>query len=90
MAKGLGELAVLGGAPEIPEYPEDLFRWPSVTEEDEQAVLEVIRAGSMSESNITRQFEAEYTACRGTTHALAFCNGTASILAAMYVQAATT
>jgi dTDP-4-amino-4,6-dideoxygalactose transaminase len=77
-------LALLGGAKAITTDAGDLFRWPTVTEEDEQAVLEVLRAGSMSDSDVTRQFEAEYGTYQGTQHALAFCNGTAALLAAMY------
>lgn len=78
------QLALLGGKPEVPDYPEDLFRWPAVTEEDEQAVLEVLRAGTMSGNAVTKQFEAEYAGYQGTKYALAFCNGTAALLAAMY------
>jgi perosamine synthetase len=78
------QLAIFGGPPAIPEYPENLFRWPAVTEEDEQAVLEVLRAGTMSGNAVTKQFEAEYAEYQGTKYALAFCNGTAALLAAMY------
>jgi len=78
------KLALLGGPKAITSEYDDLFRWPIVTEEDEQAMLEVLRAGSMSGSEVTRQFEAEYAAYQGSEHALAFCNGTAALLAAMY------
>ena len=77
-------LALLGGPKAIPEEAPDLFRWPLVTVEDENAVLDVLRAGSMSGSDVTKQFEAEYAAYQGTQYALAFCNGTAALLAAMY------
>ncbi|MGD0113667.1 MAG: aminotransferase class I/II-fold pyridoxal phosphate-dependent enzyme, partial [Armatimonadota bacterium] len=78
------KLALLGGPKAIRSEYDDLFRWPIVTEEDEQAVLAVLRAGSMSGSEVTRQFETEYAAYQGSKHALAFCNGTAALLAAMY------
>jgi len=78
------ELALLGGPRALESPDEDLFRWPAVTVEDEQAVLDVLRAGSMSDWNITRQFEAEYAAYQGCEYALSFCNGTAALLAAMY------
>jgi len=78
------KLALLGGPKAITSDYEDLFRWPIVTEEDEHAVLEVLRAGSMSGGDVTRKFEAEYAAYQGCKRALALCNGTAALLAAMY------
>lgn len=78
------KLALLGGPRAIGSCPQDLFRWPIVTAEDEQAVLQVLRAGSMSDSGITRLFEVEYAAYQGTQYGLAFCNGTAAILSAMF------
>ena len=77
-------LALLGGAKAVTELEPDLFKWPIVTEEDERAVLEVLRAGTMSGTDVTRRFETEYAAWQGTTHALASCNGTASLLEAMF------
>src|SRR5689334_16679263 len=82
-----GELAIRGGLPILTEPQErlaDLFHWPIVTDEDEQAVLGVLRAGSMSGLGITREFEAEYAAWFGTKYAVASCNGTASLLEAMF------
>ena len=39
------KLAILGGEPVFNEkdVPESLFKWPIITEEDEQAVLHVLR-----------------------------------------------
>jgi len=85
MSKAEGErLAILGGPRAVGDCPEELFRWPVVTQEDEQAVLGVLRAGKMSDTDITMQFEAEYAAWQGTQFALASCNGTASLLEAMF------
>ncbi|MFQ3620670.1 MAG: DegT/DnrJ/EryC1/StrS family aminotransferase [Spirochaetales bacterium] len=70
-------------AKEISSNPA-LFHWPIVTEEDEQAVLQVLRAGKMSGTDITRVFEAEFAAWMGVSHALAVCNGTAGLLAALW------
>lgn len=79
------QLAILGGPKAVrSEVPDELFHWPIVTEEDEWAVVEVLRAGSMSGTDITRQFEQEYAAWQGTRYALGYCNGTASLLGAMY------
>lgn len=78
-------LALLGGPKAVSSAPpDDLFHWPIVTEEDEWAVVEVLRAGSMSGTDITRQFENEYAAWQGTEFALAHCNGTAALLGAMF------
>ncbi len=65
------------------ERPE-LFAWPIVTAEDEQAVLEVLRRGAMSGLDVTRQFEREMADWMGMKYALGCCNGTAAILAAMW------
>lgn len=79
-------LAILGGPKALPNHDEyePQFHWPIVTDEDEQAVLAVLRAGSMSLTNITVQFEEEYAAYQGTKHALAHCNGTMALLGAMF------
>lgn len=81
----LEPLAILGGPKAVDaQPPRELFHWPIVTSEDEQAVLDVLRAGTMSGSDITRQFETEFAAWMGTKHALAFCNGTAALLASFW------
>jgi len=81
------QLAVHGGPKTVnltDEQSKDLFHWPIVTEEDEQAVISVMRAGSMSGTDITKQFEAEYAQYIGTKYALGYCNGTAALLGAMW------
>ena len=79
-------LVMLGGAKAVPEQGahERLFHWPIVTEEDERAVLEVLRSGTMSGTKLTKRFEAEFAQFMGVEHALAHCNGTMALLAAMY------
>ena len=59
----MSELALFGG-PKAVTYEgtgkrdgSDLFAWPIVTKEDEEAVLEVIRNGAMSGTDITQEFE---------------------------------
>jgi dTDP-4-amino-4,6-dideoxygalactose transaminase len=61
-----------------------MFTWPIVTEEDEAAVLEVLRRGGMSGMDVTKQFEAEFAAWNNTEHALGFSTGTAALQAAMW------
>ena len=80
------KLALLGGEPVISkDAPVDyLFKWPIITKEDEDAALEVIRAGSFSNSNISMKLEEEFALWQGTRHALSFCNGTQALAAAMF------
>ncbi|MFA9479529.1 DegT/DnrJ/EryC1/StrS family aminotransferase [Phycisphaerales bacterium AB-hyl4] len=79
-------LAIHGGTPAVTAAESDrrLFHWPIVTDEDVQAVEAVMRSGQMSSTDLTKQFEAEYAAWQGSRHALATCNGTAGLLAAMW------
>ncbi len=82
----MSKLALLGGekAVTIKASETDCFKWPIVTEEDEAAVLEVIRAGKMSHSDITMEFEKDYCAWTGSKYALGTNNGTSALLSAMY------
>ncbi|MFT3789381.1 MAG: DegT/DnrJ/EryC1/StrS family aminotransferase [Tepidisphaeraceae bacterium] len=77
-------LALLGGKPAVGEIDPALFHWPIVTQEDEDAVLDVIRNGNTSRIDITQKFEAEYAGWVGSKYALAYCNGTAALLGAMW------
>lgn len=78
------QLALLGGPAAITVDVADMFDWPIITDEDEQAVLEVLRARNMSGIDIAKQFEAEFAQWMGAKHGLTSPNGTASILEAMY------
>lgn len=78
------KLAIHGGPKALSFDTGDICKWPIVTEEDENAVLEVLRAGSMSGTDITKKFEEEFAAWQGTKYALAHCNGTAALQAAMW------
>lgn len=82
---GLETLAIQGGPKTLSSPPpRELFHWPIVTAEDEQAVLDVLRSGRMSGNEITKKFEAEFAAWMGMKHALAFCNGTSALLASFW------
>jgi len=78
------KLALLGGPKAITRDPGDLFTWPIVTREDEEAVLDVLHRRAMSSSDVTMAFEKEFAAWQGRTYALGFSTGTAAIQAAMY------
>lgn len=77
-------LAVRGGAPEITDDHTGLFHWPIVTDEDIAAVADVMRRGITSSVNINQQFEAEWGQYIGTQYNLCGCNGTMSVLTAMF------
>ena len=81
------ELALLGGSKAMTASEEEknaMVHWPVITKEDEDAVLEVLRAGSMSKTDVTVKLEEEFAKWNGTKYALAFNNGTSALLAAMF------
>ncbi len=59
-------------------------RWPIITEEDEQAVLRVLRDGDLSTHPVTRELEHDYCNYFGVRHALSHCNGTSALMAAFF------
>ncbi|MDA0712073.1 MAG: DegT/DnrJ/EryC1/StrS family aminotransferase [bacterium] len=78
------KLAILGGPKAVQTSADDMFKWPIITEEDEQATLDVLRAGAMSGTDVTKKFEEEYAEWFGVPFALGHCNGTAALQAAMF------
>jgi len=81
------KLAILGGEPVFKKEDvpiERLFKWPIITEEDENAAMEVIRQNKFSGTDITEKFEREFADYLGTEYAIAYCNGTMSLSAAMF------
>lgn len=76
--------AILGGPPAVSLDVEAANRWPLLTEEDEAAVLDVIRHGDLSTHPVIGSLEADYRRYFGVEHALAHCNGTAALLAAYF------
>ncbi len=80
----MSKLAILGGEKAIKTDPGDMFTWPIITSEDEEAVLEVLRRGAMSSTDVTKKFEKEFANWQGSKYALGFCNGTSALQAAMY------
>ena len=49
-------LAIRGGEPAVKSDPGDNFTWPIITREDENAALDVIRRGAMSDIDVTLIF----------------------------------
>lgn len=78
------DLAANGGPGAVTADDDDIFDWPILTEEDEEAALAVLRRGAMSDMDVTKQFEAEYADWQGSEYALGASSGTESLLGAMY------
>jgi len=80
------KLAIQGGAPAFDpaQIPEDLFRWPIYTQEDEDAILSVTRAGSFSGYDITEKFQKAWSEYQGCRETIACCNGTLALYASFY------
>ncbi|HQE84108.1 MAG TPA: DegT/DnrJ/EryC1/StrS family aminotransferase [Candidatus Hydrogenedentes bacterium] len=78
------KLALFGGPKAATTDPQELIKWPLITKEDEDAVLEVLRSGNMSGTDLTKQFEKEFGEWLGIPYCLAHCNGTAALQAAMF------
>ena len=86
----MSELALFGG-PKAITYKgtgkhdgSDVFAWPIITQEDENAILEVLRRGGMSGIDVTQKFEKEFAEWVGSKYALGLHNGTAALHAAMF------
>ena len=76
--------AILGGVPSVTEEQILSNRWPVITEEDEQAVLKIMRDGNISTHPVIRELEKDYADYFGRQYALAHNNGTSALLAAFY------
>ena len=79
------KLAINGGVKAITMNQEEALRWPRFTEEDEQAVLELIRKNETSVSEEQLKLEKEFAQFLGAEYALAEVNGTSALYAALYV-----
>ncbi len=82
----MSKLALLGGEPVFAnkKAPEDLFKWPIITQEDIDAAVDVIVNNKFSGTDLTTKFEEEYAKWQGRNFGLAFTNGTMALSAAMF------
>lgn len=78
------KLAIFGGEKAVQSDPGDIFRWPIITKEDEDAVLEVLRRAGMSDIDVTKKFEQEFAEWIGSKYALGTNNGTSALHSAMF------
>lgn len=76
--------AILGGEPAVTLDHTEANRWPIITDDDEQAVLRVLRSGRISIHEDVAALEADYRNWLGGKHAVAHNNGTGAILAALH------
>lgn len=83
MAK-LSKPAILGGEKAVTLEQAEANRYPIITGEDEEAVLEVLRDGQLSTHSVTRELENDYRKRFGVRHALAHCNGTSALMASFF------
>ncbi|XVH33133.1 DegT/DnrJ/EryC1/StrS family aminotransferase (plasmid) [Haloferacaceae archaeon DSL9] len=79
-----GALAINDGPKAVTDESDEIFAWPIITREDEEAALDVLRRGDMSGTAVTKQFESEYADWQGSEYALGYSSGTASLSGAMY------
>ncbi|MFP3904882.1 MAG: DegT/DnrJ/EryC1/StrS family aminotransferase, partial [Armatimonadota bacterium] len=78
------ELAINGGPKAVTMDQKDITEWPLITQEDEDAVLDVLRRGAMSGRDITMKFEQEFADWHGMDYALGCSSGTAALQSAMW------
>lgn len=76
--------AILDGKPAVTINHDQTNRWPVLTDEDEQAVLRVMRDGNISTHSVILELESDYKNYIGREYALAHCNGTSALMAAFY------
>jgi len=78
------KLALLGGEKAVKGENLELFKWPIVNEEMEKKVLDVLRKGNMSGTDITKEFEKQFANWYGVKYALGTNNGTSALHCAFY------
>lgn len=79
------KLALFGGPKAVQiEDMGDMFIWPIITKEDDDAVLDVLHRRAMSGTDVTRKFEEDFARWQGSKYALGFNSGTSAIHAAMF------
>ena len=65
--------------------PQELFlKWPSFSQMEEAAVLQILRDGNVSTHPVIQELEKDFCQFTGSRFALAHCNGTAALLAAFH------
>ncbi len=81
---GIKQPAILGGPVAVTLDQTAANRWPILSEDDEKAVLRILRDGDISTHPVIRELEADYREFTGLPYALAHCNGTSALMAAFW------
>ncbi|MBT4583544.1 MAG: DegT/DnrJ/EryC1/StrS family aminotransferase [Phycisphaerae bacterium] len=76
--------AILGGEKAITLDQTNANRWPVITQEDEQAVLDILHSGELSINPVVGKLEDDYKKLTGRSFALTHNNGTSAILAGLH------
>ena len=76
--------AILGGKKAITADQTDAVAWPIIDDQDEQAVLNVLRSGKLSLHPVVDELETEYKKRTARKFALTHNNGTSAILAGLH------
>lgn len=76
--------AILGGSRAVTIDQTQANHWPIITEEDERAVLDVLRSGALSINPVVGELENDYKTLTGRNYAVTHNNGTAAILAGLH------
>ena len=76
--------AILGGRPSITLDHQRSNTWPNLSQEDEDAVIKILRDGNISTHPVIRELENDYAEFSGRKYALAHNNGTSALLAAFF------
>lgn len=79
--------AILGGEKAVTVDAETFKkanRWPIIGDEEIAAVTEILRSGELSLHPVTQELEEDYRNWLGVKHALAYCNATSGIFAALH------
>jgi dTDP-4-amino-4,6-dideoxygalactose transaminase len=75
-----GSPAILGGPPlRSAPFP----RWPRWDDEDEKAIVPVLRSGTWSRAKLVTEAERRFAELMGSPHCVATCNGTNAIITAL-------
>jgi len=76
--------AILGGDSVVTLDQTEALRWPIITQQDEDAVLDVLRSGDLSLNPIVKELEEDFKGLTGRKFAQSHNNGTAAILAGLH------
>src|SRR6476660_7470088 len=80
----MSELALFGGRPVVTDPPEHLFRWPIFGQEEEEAVLALMREPNFFNDTVVPAFEREFAEWLGVEYALTESSGTHAVLGALF------